>query len=729
MIRTPNRDPTPDEQPGDPKPIGLTLGTQQHRSYAAVVLAALTAPKAPSRGLGKSPSERLSSETKSETLSLDEALKTTTKAIDTAATVSTTCCRESLHNVRRCMPLPIRMANGTVLSAMYKGDVHLRLPITDKIGQYVKVTIPDVYYHEQFDVNLLSWGRMREDGWEFHSTKDGTHLITPNGDRTNASSRGRLTTIEDMSTERVYGVSSGTSKAIVCTTARDLMQMHRRLGHVSWSRLKDMCSVGATVGLADLRHMPESELEKAKQDIRACRACAEGKTRRKSLGHQGLDKGTRPGSVVHMDTFYASVRDPLSGEKKMYYCLSGIDAFTEWRWTETTDRMVSLPQMAIDILEHSHTLTGRYPRLIVADLGSEFANNTLKQFCRKHGSQYQPSPARAKELNGVAEKSVDTIKNHARAMLFAAMMPLDFGWRDAIRHFTYVWNRTHVGQHTRVTPYQAMTGREASVLNIGEFGCDVYVHQHRLKRDTTFDRKAEPGIYLGHSGRLNCPVVYMLRSGQIVESKDVHFREGSFAHLRAHTSGHPEDVDACDLSIIDDRLDELHDVVEFDQPPPDANLEQQYDVETVLASRMRGGNKYYYVKWVGYSDPTWEPAAIIAKDAPDMAREYEQSIKAHHHTATPAAEASQRITRSRSTKVVTFNQPSSDATTHTSTESSPGPPQPGPGPIAPAATAVSPSSVDELGSCEPIDSRSDNQSEPESESPLSQAATYAAQCL
>ena len=578
--------------------------------------------------------------------------------------------------------MPIRMADGNVLSAMYKGDLPMTL---QKSGseKTSRIVIPNVYYHERFDANLLSWGSMRRDGWELHSSIEGTYLITPKGMRVDASTRGGLTTIEDRYQERVYGLGS-----VVCATAQEVIQLHRRLGHVSWSRLVDMSASGTCVGIPDLRRMSDKELSKAEKAIKECRACAAAKMHRKALGHRGLDKGSRPGEVLHMDTFYAIVRDATSGKKKTEYCLLASDAYTEFKWCDPKSSPAELPYSVIDIIQHSHTLTGRYPRLVIADLGSEFENKTVKEFARKNGIQVQPSPARAKELNGLSEKMVDTTKNHVRAMLLGAGMPHDFGWRYGIQHFVYMWNRTHVGRRTGVTPYQALTSREPSIMNAGEFGCDVYVHQHRSLRDTTFGPKAEPAIYLGHNGRLNCPVVRMVHSGKVIMCKDVHFREGSFSHLRAAMKGTPEDIRALDLSADleyaseqkydDDETDEeeLEPVNRRTQPksPP---TEEQYDVDAITDSRTRQGVKEYRVKWTGHSELTWEPADVLSEDAPDAVQEYEDSI---------ANRAQTWKSRTRS------------------------------GSRSASASAPSPSDADE-------------EEDEDSESPMRVAAAYAARCL
>ncbi|KAH7709247.1 hypothetical protein AAVH_23483 [Aphelenchoides avenae] len=46
-----------------------------------------------------------------------------------------------------------------------------------------------------------------------------------------------------------------------------------------------------------------------------------------------------------------------------------------------------------------------------------------------------------------------------------------------------------------------------------------------------------------------------------------------------------------------------------EQMPDD--VARDYEVEKVLAERGVGEDKAYLVKWVGYADPSWEPAANL----------------------------------------------------------------------------------------------------------------------
>lgn len=623
--------------------------------------------------------------------SMDEELRTNAKAVDSGATVSVTGNKDNLVNVRRCAPVPILMADRSIVNAAYKGDMPMRLPIADKRGTYVSITIGDVYYHERIDANLLSWGCMRVDGWEMHSTSEGTYLVTPKGARINASTRGRLTILNDAGPERACAARMG---RFVCQSANDLVLLHQRTGHASWGRILKMCRAGATAGVGDISCMSAEELKKAQECVKSCDACTAGKQHRNPLGHRGLDKGTSPGEVLHMDVFYSVLRDPRTNAKYREYALLTTDGFTEFRWISQTTSMRALQAEVISIIRLSTTTTGRRPRLIISDLGSEFDNKKVKMYCDTRGIQLQPTPARAKELNGVAEKSVDTVKNHIRTMLLAAKMPEQMGWSRAAAHHVFLWNRTHIGANTGKTPYEAMLSRKPSIINVGVFGCDAFVHQDRTQRDTTFSPKALPGVYLGHDVHQNCSVVYMLHTGKTARVKDVLFREGSFKHLRADLQGRHDEIASLDLAELshDDAEEQggrNDDVTRYtttteseskedieargnesddDDDHDDEMLtsrtqsKQRFEVKAITDQRMNSsGNVEYRVKWVGYSASTWEPALTIREDAPDAVRKYETIV---------AERSEARVTRSRSAAAASAVSPVPSSSTRDSDDES-----------------------------------------------------------
>jgi hypothetical protein len=584
----------------------------------------------------------------------------TAKAVDTGAQVGATGNKDLLINLRPCAPMPLLMANQSIVVATLIGDMPLSLQSADERHPKVCTEIvKDVYYHEKIEANLLSWDKMRCTGWELHSTKAGTDLVTPAGQRVKASTRGGLTLLEETEPSQLYAMRMG---KVICSTAKELVLLHQRTGHASWGRLLQMCKAGTTVGVGDISAMPASELENAESRIKTCTACTQGKQRKKAVGHQGLERGTEKGEVLHMDTFHVTRRDRHTGEKVREYGLLAVDSFTEVHWLAPSLRYRDVQDEAVTILRESHTLNGRHPRLVVADLGKEFDNAVVREYCAKHGIKYQPTPRGAKELNGLSERHVGTVKDHTRTMLLASGVPNHIGWMRAATHHVYLWNRTHLCKATGLTPYETVTGRKPSLLNVGVFGCDAFIHQDRDQRDDTFSPKAEPGVYLGHDWAQNCPVVRMVHSGKIVQAKDVVFREGSFEHIRAEKEGRTKNIRSLSLDDVAGEDSGSEPVVESDDAKsaesaadsePDSNSDSEeeavaaystkYTVKAITSHRTSAdGSKEYQVKWVGYRATTWEPARIIQEDAPRVAQAYEQFLEGRSKARVTRSQTSLR---------------------------------------------------------------------------------------
>lgn len=66
------------------------------------------------------------------------------------------------------------------------------------------------------------------------------------------------------------------------------------------------------------------------------------------------------------------------------------------------------------------------------------------------------------------------------------------------------------------------------------------------------------------------------------------------------------------------------------QPPPPPIIiddEPEWEVEEILYSRFVGRTLQYLARWVGYDQPTWEPANLFA-NSPSAVKEF--------HTALPS---------------------------------------------------------------------------------------------
>ena len=466
--------------------------------------------------------------------------------IDSMASVGVTGNRKLLRNLRRCKNVPVEVADGRIVNAMYKGVADVWVRVAGE-PEPVKITFGPVYYHKCFAENLLSWGVLKRRGWQLHSSTEGTHLVTPAATggkgrkRIDLNDHGRVSRLMDCS-----GTASGTGRGrtdherafrtgqplgeVVVATVEDAVRLHQRLGHVSFRRMMVICSKGKTEDIGRIA-LSKDDLIRAEKLVHDCTACTQGKGARTPKGHRGLDRGSAAGEVLHLDSFPVKLLLP-GGVVEHHHALAGRDAFSEFLMLATVQKKDELTEEAEAMVTYMKTMTGRMVRRIRADGGSEFDNKRFAAFCHEKGIKLHLSPPSTPSMNGIAEATVRAIKDAARTMLIHAGVNEQY-WRRAAFHYTFLWNRTRVGRLTGMTPWEAVTGRKPSCLHVGVFGCDVWVHCLKEKRASTFSPKMKPGVYLGHNARYNCASVLMLEDEKIIESRDVEFREGSFTHAKA----------------------------------------------------------------------------------------------------------------------------------------------------------------------------------------------------
>ena len=283
--------------------------------------------------------------------------------------------------------------------------------------------------------------------------------------------------------------------SLVCGSVNDLILLHQRLGHIGFDSMIHIMKSGETLDVGKLA-VTNQDLLTAKHQIMECEACARGKGTRTPFGHSGLDRGSEPVQVLHMDSFVIKLE--LSGQPgrfKHEYGLTITDPHTEARWFAHSVTKDDITSHVIDIIRTAQTQSGGSVRRLYCDGGTEFINQTLKGFCNGQGIEIHYPPARTQQLNGISERSVRTLKDGTRTLLIQSGLPMSF-WTEAMKHFIYVWNRTHIAKATGTTPYKALYKRTPSIKHLHVFGCNAYCHVPKEQRSTTFSPRMQPGSIL-----------------------------------------------------------------------------------------------------------------------------------------------------------------------------------------------------------------------------------------
>lgn len=510
-------------------------------------------------------------------------------------------------------PLNVMVADGSVVTATMCGTVSLRVP--NRHGVLVTINVDNVYYHKKFSANLLSWGKLREQGWEMHSTRASSFVRSPAGNQFALRTMDRVSVlaaqVEPPAPEiraQVYrvGADEFTEKDV-----DKLVRMHERFGHVGFDRMVATVKANSTLGAQATIDVSRATLAEARRRVLECKACTLGKGTRTAFGHRGLDKGSAPGEVLHMDTFFIPRQD---GDRSwMEYGLVVTDPFSEYRWFRRLDSKDEAAPRVIDILRIVQTQTVRKVKRLYADGGTEFINQTLRAFCHNHGIELHFPPARTPQLNAVAERSVRTVKDIVRTTMLHGGTQTRF-WAHAAEHATYVWNRLEIATATGVTPFEAMYQRKPSAQHWGVFGCDAYAHVPKERRGV-FEPKMEACIYLGHDHVQNCAVVYVLSSRKVEKRRDVEYRETSFAHAAALGRG-----DEAVREILDSGVEAA---LQGGMESSSESEPERHEVERIIGKRLHDGITEYLIQWVGYEEATWEPAAIVDQ-ADELVAEFEQ---------------------------------------------------------------------------------------------------------
>jgi len=169
----------------------------------------------------------------------------------------------------------------------------------------------------------------------------------------------------------------------------------------------------------------------------------------------------------------------------------------------------------------------------LADNGT-FKANQFVSHLREHNQKVQYCGVNAHHQNGVAERSIATVSNMARAMLLHASTRWKTGidsslWPMAVHYATYIYN--HLPNDHGIAPADVFTGSQIprhKLRDLHVWGCPVFVLDPKLQQGQKLPRwepRSRRGVFLGlsttHSS--DVPLVLNLQTGSISSQFHVVF--------------------------------------------------------------------------------------------------------------------------------------------------------------------------------------------------------------
>nr|GFC27476.1 hypothetical protein [Tanacetum cinerariifolium] len=172
---------------------------------------------------------------------------------------------------------------------------------------------------------------------------------------------------------------------------------------------------------------------------------------------------------------------------------------------------------------------------IRTDNGTEFVNQTLRDYYEEVDISHETSVAHSLQQNGVVERRNCTLIEAARTMLIYAQAPL-FLWAEAVATACFTQHRSIIRLRHGKTPYELLHSKLHDLLFFHVFGALCYP-TNDSENLGKLQPKADIEIFIGYAPTKKAFRIYNRRTRRIVETIHVDFDELTAMASEQHNSG------------------------------------------------------------------------------------------------------------------------------------------------------------------------------------------------
>ncbi|GKF16312.1 retrovirus-related pol polyprotein from transposon TNT 1-94, partial [Tanacetum coccineum] len=221
----------------------------------------------------------------------------------------------------------------------------------------------------------------------------------------------------------------------------------------------------------EARHSLVQGLPKLKfQKDHLCSACAMGKSKKKPQKPKSEDTNQEKLYLLYIDLCGPMRVTSVNGKK---YILIIFDDYSRFTWVKCLRSKDEAPDFIIKFLKMIQLRLKVPVRRIRTNNGTEFVNQTLREYYEKVGISYETSVARSPQQNGVVKRRNRTLIEAARTMLIYAKAPL-FLWAKAVATACYTQNRSIIRLCHGKTPYNLLHDKLLNLSFFHAFGALCY---------------------------------------------------------------------------------------------------------------------------------------------------------------------------------------------------------------------------------------------------------------
>ncbi|GJZ56225.1 retrovirus-related pol polyprotein from transposon TNT 1-94 [Tanacetum coccineum] len=205
------------------------------------------------------------------------------------------------------------------------------------------------------------------------------------------------------------------------------------------------------------------------------------------------------------------------------YIIVIVDDYSRFTWVRFLRSKDEAPEAIIKCIKNIQVRLNATVRNVRTYNGTEFVNQTLREFYENVGISHQTSVARTPQQNGVVKRQNRTLIEVARTMLIFSKAPL-FLWAKAINTTCYTKNRSLICHRYNKTPYELMQDKKLDLSFLHVFGSLCYPTNDNEDLGK-LDAKADIGIFVGYAPAKKAFRIYNKRTRIIIETIHVTFDE------------------------------------------------------------------------------------------------------------------------------------------------------------------------------------------------------------
>ena len=392
-------------------------------------------------------------------------------------------------------PAYLNTANQQRFPAIGEGNLVVQVPNN---GTESSLTLRNALHAPAVAYTLVSIGALDEEGYTATIRNGRLEILSPRGERVGLIPR---------TPRRLYKVVH-VPDSVDTVELISAMELHRRLGHIAVATARKLVESGAVQGI---------ELDPDSQES-ACDACIFVRATRLPMSKPRISVPAKHfGDEVHTDVWGPSNIPTRQGRRYFVSFTDDCTRFTVIFLIRTKDEALeAYKTFEAWVLTQQHC---KGVKVLRSDRGGEYLSKDFDAHLAAAGTARRLTPHDTPQLNGIAERLNRTLLERVRALAHTSGLPKSL-WGEALRHATWLKNRTATRALDGKTPYEALYGQPPDLSALRRWGCTVWVHD---PNGSKLDVRAREARWLGFDVDAKAHRVYWPDTRTVAVERNVYF--------------------------------------------------------------------------------------------------------------------------------------------------------------------------------------------------------------